>query len=242
MLSWYEMHMNSYEYHMNSDGLESTKKPICYINNREKNHHQGLLSRNVPQISNVLKNLRTVVIVKWRGEETFVLYAIHTWWGLPWCSWHMLPPRARQVSMVSAVVWFHVDVCRPCCHQGPYWSEWSSLPPEAMVMFGAVLPQRNLSGSVVLPGWRLCLCPCSVLPSCPWSVLQPESLLMLIGHAAAQVAALPPEVILMSMVWAAFQCLVWVYGLTEAKGCVHGLCYSHKPSGGPWSVSPLSEE
>lgn len=52
---------------MNSDALGST----YYVNNRE-NHHQGDLSTNVPQISNVLKDLKTVAIAKWRGTEIFV--------------------------------------------------------------------------------------------------------------------------------------------------------------------------
>ena len=50
-------------YYMNSDALGST----YYVNNRE-NHHQGDLNTNAPQISNVLKDLKTVAIAKWRAE------------------------------------------------------------------------------------------------------------------------------------------------------------------------------
>ena len=60
-------------YHMNSDALEST----YYIDRREY-HYQRYLSTNAPQISNVLKNLKTVAITKWRGTEIFVPGVIHS--------------------------------------------------------------------------------------------------------------------------------------------------------------------
>ena len=57
---------------MNSDALES----IYYVNCRE-NHLQGPLSRNLQQISNVLKNLKIVAIAKWRETKIFVHCVIH---------------------------------------------------------------------------------------------------------------------------------------------------------------------
>lgn len=42
---------------------------------------------------------------------------------------------------------------------GPYWSEWYVLPPRAMLMFRPMLPQRAMSGSIVLLWPGLCWSP-----------------------------------------------------------------------------------
>lgn len=60
-------------YHMNSYALEST----YYVDSREY-QPQGYLSTNAAQISNVLKNLKTVAIAKWRWTEIFVPCVIHS--------------------------------------------------------------------------------------------------------------------------------------------------------------------
>lgn len=53
-------------------------------------------------------------------------------------------------SMSCVTTEGHVDVYRPCCCQGLYWSEWPAVPLENMLISRSRLPPRAISGSIVL--------------------------------------------------------------------------------------------
>lgn len=86
--------------------------------------------------------------------------------GLCWCPWSTLPPKAMQMSVVSAATCSHVDVYRPCCCLDSYWCGWPVLPPWGHVdVCGPDSPQ----GPCLSP-WLYC----SRGP-CSWSALSPDT-------------------------------------------------------------------
>lgn len=122
------------------------------------------------------------------------------------------------------------------------WCEWPALPLKARRL---MLPLRAMSwvhspDTAKHLGW--CLWP--VLPISPWSVLPHKLMLMSMGHGAAgdHVCLLhcQSEAIVMSVVWAASEGLVWIQGLIAAWGWIRGMCCHPSQCGDPQSTFPLT--
>lgn len=109
--------------------------------------------------------------------------------GVWWCLWSKLEPKTMWMFRIGAAAWSHVDVHRPCCCQGPYWYEWRVLSPVVIVLSRCChWGSRRVHGSMTA---GMCIDVCSpyyhqMTYGNPWPVLQPEVMLVSVGHATTE--------------------------------------------------------
>lgn len=106
-----------------------------------------------------------------------------------WCLWSKLEPKTMWMFRIGAAAWSHVDAHRPCCCQGPYWYEWRVLSPVVIVLSRCChWGSRRVHGSMTA---GMCIDVCSpyyhqMTYGNPWPVLQPEVMLVSVGHATTE--------------------------------------------------------